>query len=382
MHVLVSREQLARGIQAVTRAVSIRGPLPILSHIKLVADPDAPVTDPHGGTSKGALILTATDLEIGLEARVMADVRVPGAIALAAKTLGDIVTKLPAAEVEIKKPDGSNEITLRCQRAKFTLRGLSAQEFPELPMPSEDATPVALETAELSRSIRQTLYAAAGEDKAVISGILTELAEGKLELAATDGFRLAWRQATSQGADAKMSLVVPRRTMDELSRQLTASGAGQVQIRSAQNQVVFQMPDRYMTSRLVDGTYPNYRQIIPQAFEREAKLDRASFLAAVERVSIMALDREAHTIKLEFKSGELLLMAQSSEVGDSDEVLPIEFSGEPITISFNATFVIDALKNVDAETVRFSMNAPLLPALLRPEHSDDQICLLMPVNRG
>jgi DNA polymerase-3 subunit beta len=378
MHVVVSREQLARGIQAISRAVSPRGPLPILSHVKLVADANLVAAE---GT-RGALVLTATDLEIGLEARVPADVREPGSIALSARTLGEIVAKLPAADVEVRRAEAGPELTLRCQRAKFTLRGMPAEEFPELPVPAEDATPVELDAAELARGVKQTLYAAAGEDKAVISGILTELADGSLELAATDGFRLAWRRATVSGTSGKLSLVVPRRAMDELARQLVASGAGRVVIRSAQNQVSFQLPDRHMTSRLVDGTYPNYRQIIPTAFEREAIVDRASLLAAVERVSIMAVDREAHTIKLDFKPGELTLLATSSEIGDSDEVLPVHYTGEPLVISFNATFVAEALKNLDADTVRLSMNGPLLPALLRPEASDDQICLLMPVNRG
>jgi len=382
VHILISREQLAKGIQAVSRAVSSRGPLPILSHIKLVADPNLMVVDAGGETVRGGLVLSATDLEIGLEIRIKADVREAGSVALAAKTLGDVVAKLPAAEVDLRMADSANEVTLRCQRSKFTLRGMPAQEFPELPIPSEDAPPVGLNSAELVRCIKQTLYAAAGEDKAVISGILTELNAGKLELAATDGFRLAWQQAAVADENAKLALVIPKRTLDELSRQLSSLGSAPVAIRAANNQVLFQLPDRYMTSRLVDGTYPNYRQIIPTSFEREATLDRASFLAAVERVSIMALDREAHTIKLEFKSGELHLMAAASEVGDSDEVLPIDYSGEPLTISFNANFVIDALKHMDAETVRLSMNAPLLPVLLRPVEMDSQICLLMPVNRG
>ena len=382
MHVVVSKEALARGMQAVGRAVSSRGPLPILTHVKLVADPDALRGADGEDGPRGALVLTATDLEIGLLARVPAEVREPGAIALQAKTLGEIIAKLPNADVElVGAASGAHEVTVRCQRSKFTLRGLSASEFPELPEPGDDAMPVTLDAGELAKGIRQTLYATAGEDKQVISGLLTELAEGTLELAATDGFRLAWRRARVQAEGGKLAVVVPRRAMDELARQLAASGAGQVAIRTAQNQIAFSLPDRYVTSRLVDGTYPNYRQIIPQAFEREAVLDRAALLAAVERVSIMAFDREAHTIKLEFAGDELTLSAGSSELGDSAEQIAIEYRGEPLAISFNASFMADALKSVDAETVRIGMNGPLTPALVRPIESDDQICLLMPVNR-
>lgn len=382
MHVVVAKEALAKGIQAVARAVSSRGPLPILTHVKLVADPDAVR---HGDASedgaRGVLVLTATDLEIGLEVRVPAEVRAPGALALQAKTLGEIVAKLPNADVELAQAADAPEVAIRCQRSKFTLRGLTATEFPELPAPGDDATPISLDAAELARGIKQTLYAAAGEDKAVISGLLTELEGGSLELAATDGFRLAWRRASVEGATGKLSVVVPKRAMDELSRQLSSAGAPRVDIRTAHNQVAFSLGDRYMTTRLVDGTYPNYRQIIPQAFEREAVLDRQSLLAAVERVSIMAFDREAHTIKLEFGDGTLRLSAGSSELGDAGEELAIEYHGEPLAISFNANFLADALKNVDAETVRVGMNGALTPALVRPLGSDDQICLLMPVNR-
>lgn len=380
MHVVVAKEALAKGIQAVARAVSSRGPLPILTHVKLVADPDA-VREGGEDGARGALVLTATDLEIGLEAKVPAEVREAGALALQAKTLGEIVAKLPNADVELVQAGDAPEVTIRCQRSKFTLRGLSAAEFPELPEPGDDATPVSLDAAELARGIKQTLYAAAGEDKAVISGLLTELADGSLELAATDGFRLAWRRASVEGVAGKLSVVVPKRAMDELARQLATAGSPRVDIRTAHNQIAFQLGDRYMTTRLVDGTYPNYRQIIPQTFEREAVLDRQSLLAAVERVSIMTFDREAHTIKLEFGAGELKLSAGSSELGDSDEVIAIEYGGEPLAISFNANFLADALKNVDAETVRVGMNGPLTPALVRPLDSDDQICLLMPVNR-
>ena len=383
MHVVVSKESLAKGISAVARAVSARGPLPILTHVKVVADPDAVREAADGGedAARGALILTATDLEIGLEARIPAEVRQAGSVAIAAKTLADIVAKLPNADVELQVHGAGHEVLIRCQRSKFTLRGLSANEFPELPGPSNDATPISLDAADLAKGIRQTLYAAAGEDKAVISGLLAELDGGSLELAATDGFRLAWKRAAVDGVEGKLSVVVPRRAMDELARQLSASGAGRVTIRTAANQIAFQLADRYMTSRLVDGTYPNYRGIIPKAFEREAILDRASLLAAVERVSIMAYDREAHTIKLEFAGQDLTLSAGSSELGDSDEAIAIEYDGEPLTISFNAHFLADALKNLDAETVRVSMNGQLLPALLRPLGSDDQICLLMPINR-
>ena len=367
MHLICTKENFARGLTAVARAVSARGPLPILTHVKLDA-------------ADGAICFTATDLEVGLEARVPAEVMAGGSLAVTARTLSEIVSKLPNADIELATPERDQELTLRCARAKFTLRGLAAAEFPQLPSPGSSA-PVSLPVEQLLRGIRQSLFAAAGEDKAVISGVFVRLAEGKLEFVATDGYRLACRESEVASGAASLGVVVPKRAMDELARQLAAVGTGEVAITVGANQIAFRLGERYMTSRLVDGSYPNYRQIIPRTFERIAVLDRQAFLGAVERVSIMALDREAHTIQLAFAPGELSLTAGASELGDGDEVLPVEYTGEPLQISFNADYLADALKHMDAESVEVQMNGPLTPAILRPVGDDGQLCLVMPVNR-
>lgn len=368
MRLVCSKENFARGLAAVARAVSSRGPLPILTHVKLLAD-------------DSGVRFTATDLEVGLEARVPAEVSEPGSIALTAKMLSEIVSKLPNADVELTAPVNEAEVTLKCLRSKFTLRGLDAAEFPQLPQPSSAGATVRLGAEELLKGIRQTGFAAAGEDKAVISGLFVKLENGKLELVATDGYRLACRESDASAAQGSLGVVVPRRAMDELARQLQALGAGEVEIAVGSNQVGFGLGERYMTSRLIDGQYPPYRQIIPTHFEREAVVDRAAFLAAVERVSIMAFDREAHTVKLEFAPGEVAITAGNSELGDSHESVPAEVSGEPITISFNADYLTDALKHMDAESVRVNMNTPLSPVLIRPLADDSHTCLVMPVNR-
>jgi DNA polymerase-3 subunit beta len=367
MHVVFSKENLAKGIQAVQRAVSSRGPLPILSHIKLSA-------------SGAYVTLTATDLEVGLEARVPAEVRQEGSVALTAKMLGEIISKFPNSNIELSANASPQEVTLRCMRSKFTLRGLPASEFPELPQPGDEA-PIVLSASELLKGIKQTAFAAAGEDKAVISGLFVQLKNGLLEFAATDGYRLSYKQATLSNREATLSLVVPKRAMEELARQLGGAGAEEVQIGLSNNQISFQLPDRYMTSRLIDGQYPNYKQIIPTTFACEAVLDRAAMLSAVERVSIMASDREAHIIKLDFGNGELRFSAGNSELGDSDEVMAIEYTSEPLIISFNADYLVDALKNIEGDTVTVSLNTPLSPVLIRPLGDETHTCLLMPVNR-
>jgi DNA polymerase-3 subunit beta len=367
MQFVTSKENFAKGIQAVQRAVSARGPLPILTHIKLA-------TDGNG------LKLTATDLEVGLEAVVPADIRQEGSIALTAKTLGEIIAKLPNSDIELSTADSAQEVTLKCLRSKFTLRGLPAVEFPELPQTSGAAS-VALKADDLLKGIKQTAFAAGGEDKAVISGLFLQVKDGQMELVATDGYRMSWRKTAIANQDANLSVVVPKRAMDELARQLGQAGADEVHVAVQNNQIALSYQDRYMTSRLVDGQYPPYKQIIPTTFACEAVLDRTSLLGAVERVSIMAFDREAHIIKLEFTMEDLKLTAGNSELGDSTEQVGVEYSGEPMIISFNADFLIDALKNMDAETIRMGINTPLSPVIFRPLEDDSHTCLIMPVNR-
>ena len=368
MRLICTKENFARGLSAVSRAVSSRGPLPILTHVKVLADGNG-------------VRFTATDLEVGLEARVPAEVSEEGSVAITAKTLSEIVSKLPNADIELITSEREADVTLRCLRSKFTLRGLPASEFPQLPQPGGAGASVKLGAEALLKGIRQTLFAAAGEDKAVISGLFVKLENGKLELVATDGYRLACRETAVGEQAGSLSVVVPKRAMDELARQLAAMGTGDVEISAGSNQIGFTMGERYMTSRLVDGHYPNYRQIIPTHFEREAIIDRPAFLAAVERVSIMAFDREAHTIKLEFAPGEVKLTAGNSELGDSDETVASEYSGEPLVISFNADYMVDALRHMDAETVRVGLNSALSPVLLRHLDDNSHTCLLMPINR-
>src|ERR1035437_7808983 len=202
MRLICSKENFARGLSAVARAVSVRGPLPILTHVKLVAEGDG-------------LRFTATDLEVGLEALVPAVVQEADSVAITAKTLAEIVAKLPNADIELVTPAHEAEVTLRCLRSKFTLRCLPAGEFPQLPVASSTGTTVRLGAEEFLRGVKQTLFAAAGEDKAVISGLFIKLEEGKLELVATDGYRLACRETQVGEQAGALSVVVPKRAMDE-----------------------------------------------------------------------------------------------------------------------------------------------------------------------
>lgn len=365
MEFTCARDEFSKGIQAVQRAVANRGPMPILSNILIETGDD------H-------LTFTATDLEVGIEAKVPASVQASGSVALAARQLAEIINKLPNSDVALKVGDDGGRATVQCARSRFVLPGQPADEFPKLPQVAPTATLVPLAGDQLARGIRQTQFAAAKDDKSVISGLYLQLSNGQLEVVATDGYRLAWRKWAAAAA-GELKVIVPARAMAELGRLLGGGESEAVKVALAQNQVLFTVGDRYLTSRLIDGQFPNYGQIIPTDFTYEILLDRQVLQGAVERVSIMASEREAKVVNLNFKPGELHLQANAADLGEGDEHLPIEFDGDEVRIAFNAIYLLDALKALEGETAKLCLNGPLQPALISSTDDPTYACLLMPI---
>jgi DNA polymerase-3 subunit beta len=365
MEFTCARDEFSKGISAVQRAVANRGPMPILSNILIE-------------TGDGHLTFTATDLEVGIEAKVPASVQASGAVALAARQLAEIINKLPNHDVALKVGDDGGRATVQCARSRFVLPGQPAEEFPKLPQLAPSANLVPLAGDQLAKGIRQTQFAAAKDDKSVISGLYLQLANGQLEVVATDGYRLAWRKWATEST-GELKVIVPARAMAELARLLGGSEGETVKVAVAQNQVLFTVGDRYLTSRLIDGSFPDYVKIIPTAFNHEILLDRGLLQAAVERVSIMASEREAKVVNLSFKTGELHLQANAADLGEGDEHLPIEYEGEDIRIAFNSTYLLDALKALEGETAKLSLKGPLQPALISSTDDPTYSCLLMPI---
>ncbi|HBN07210.1 MAG TPA: DNA polymerase III subunit beta [Cyanobacteria bacterium UBA8530] len=361
MEFVCNKENLMGGVQSVQRAVSHHGPMPILSNLLMVA-------------SSEGLEITATDLEVGIKAIVPAQVKIEGSITLAAKQLSEIVGKLPNSEIRFEV-EGSRAV-LFCAKSRFVLPGIGAEDFPALPEIDSEIPPVSLEANKLLRGIKQTTFAAARDDKSVISGISFKIEGGELEIAATDGYRLAIKRYPVEGA-TDLKAIIPARSMNELARML--NGGDLVSLSLAQNQVLFDFGDRYLTSRLIDGQYPNYRQIVPPSFAYQAQIDRASLLSSVERVSIMASEREAKVIKLRFSQGQIELKANAADLGESDEILEIDYEGEEMTVSFNSVYLTESLRAMEGETLLWSMNTAI--AQTKISSSDDQTYsyILMPI---
>lgn len=361
MELVCTKENLYSGVQTVQRAVASHGPMPILSNLLLVANGDA-------------LEITATDLELGIKATIPAQVNISGSITLAAKQLSEIIGKLPNSDIKIAAEDTKAE--LQCLKSRFSLPGMNAVDYPELPKVDTEVSTANLDATRLLKGIKQTTFAAAKDDKSVISGVSFQVKEGVLEIAATDGYRLATKNYPVENAP-EMTAIIPARALNELARMLGSQET--VSLSMARNQILFDFGDRYLTSRLIDGQFPPYRNIIPQSFSLEALIDRSSFLSSVERVSIMASEREAKVIRLQFNPGQITMYANAADLGESQEQVDVDYEGEEITIAFNSHYLLDAIRAMEGETLKLQMNSSTSQTLLSSLDDPSYGYILMPI---
>lgn len=365
MKTTVQRVDLDRAIKAVSRAIPTRGPLPVLCNVKVKA-------------SGAAITLTGTDLEMSLTATTGATVDREGETLIPAKTLADIVAKLPEGPVTIDTDGSDTRIT--AGKAKFKLRTGLPAEFPEVPEAGGDAIRSIFDAQSLLVALRHVAYATANEDKAVICGVVVEQDADGTTLAATDGFRLSRYRLAGVGGDA-WSIVVPRRAVDELLKQL-ASIEGEIVVYRAGPQLIVEAGTRRITTRLIDGVFPNYRALLPTTFERTVTVGRLELMEAVERVAILASDREASAINLTIGIDELGISAGSSEMGDSQESVTAAITGGPLSMWVNSDLVTTALRATAGERVVLSLNGPLQPVTLGVDGRNEWSGLVMPVNRA
>ena len=368
MQLRCSKENLAKGVQAVRGAVASHGVLPVLSNILVEALP-------------GGVTLTATDLELGIKTDVPAEVKEEGTVTLPAKTLGEIIARLPEADVEFASTNGGAETQITCDKVTFTLRGLPPGEFPALPQ-AEGKVAVSFDASTLQRAIKLTTFATANDDtKSTLSGVFVQIEGKRLELAATDGYRLAcFSYDLAKSIKTGLQIIVPTRSLQELARLAGASGPeAKVNLTLCNNQSVWEVEGKILTSRLIDGQYPRYRDIIPQAFEKKALIERELLLAAVERAAIMASERTNNIIHLEIKPGELHLTAGTPDMGNAAETLSVEYAGEPLAIAFNAKYLIEAIRHQEAVALQLELGTSLSPALLHGAKDGAYLCLIMPV---
>jgi DNA polymerase-3 subunit beta len=363
MKVTCGRDELADKLQLAGRGVSTRTNVQILAGIMLRA-------------GDGQLHLSATDMEISLRVSLEAQVEDEGAIVVPGRLLVDIVRLLPAGEVTIAHRAEEGVAELTCGSASYKLHTYAAEDFPRLPEVDPDSAFTVDREAFVDTIARVSRSSSRDESRPVLTGILVRFEDSKLVMAATDSYRLSVKETTlDKGPGLELEAIVPARALAELSR-VAQGESGTISIGVQENQIVFGVDDVWLTARRIDGQFPNYRQLLPETFEAEISLPRDEFLEIVRRASLMA--QRKSPLRLRFESGELTVSAQTQDVGEAHESLPIAYSGDTIEIGFNAEFLRDGLESVGEEAVRFKLISPLRPGLILGE-SDDFLYLIMPI---
>jgi DNA polymerase-3 subunit beta len=364
MKVTCPKEELAEKLQIAGRGVSTRTSVQILAGIMLRAAGEQ-------------LSISATDMEISLRVSVGAQVEDDGAVVVPGRLLVDIVRLLPAGEVTIAHRAEEGVVEITCGSASYRLHTYAAEDFPRLPE-IDAATAFSVEKEAFVDTIaRVSRSASRDESRPVLTGVLVRFEDGKLVMAATDSYRLSVKETPlQQGPGREVEAIVPARALAELARIAQTGEPGEIQVGVQENQIVFGIDDTWLTARRIDGQFPNYKQLLPETFEAEVTIPREEFLDVVRRTSVMA--QRKSPLRLRFEEGELAVSAQTQDVGEARESLPISYSGEVLEIGFNAEFLRDGLESVTDDSVRIKLISPLRPGLIHGE-SDDFLYLIMPI---
>jgi DNA polymerase-3 subunit beta len=379
MKLVCSQAELNASLQLVSRAVAGRPTHPVLANVLLTAD-----------AATGRLSLTGYDLSLGIQTSLPASVEGSGAITLPARLFGEIVSRLPAdSPITLRCEEGEEQVEISSLSGSYQMRGMPAEDFPDLPL-AQSGHPIRLDAEALVRGLRATLFASSGDEaKQILTGVHLQLEGDRLECAATDGHRLAVQQlphaleeSAFEAAGEPFAVTVPARSLRELERLLSGRPSQEpLSLFCERGQVVVLWADQVLTTRSLDGAYPNYGQLIPQEFGRHLRLNRRAFAAALERVAVLA-DQHNNVVKLSSDpaSGRVQLRADAQEVGNGSEDLAATVEGEPIEIAFNVRYLVDGLKAMASEEVELRCNGPTTPAVLAPLGEDGAFTyLVMPV---
>jgi DNA polymerase-3 subunit beta len=364
MKLTCTKDELSEKLQVAGRGVSTRTTVQILAGILLRAD-------------DGRLSLSATDMEISLRVSLEAQVEDEGSVVVPGRLLVDIVRLLPAGEVIISHRAEEGVVELTCGSASYRLNTYAAEDFPRLPEIEDETAFTVDRDAFVDTIARVGRSASRDESRPVLTGVLVRFDGDKLVMAATDSYRLSVKETSlSDAPGPEIEAIVPARALAELARIAQSGEGGTIQVGVQENQVVFGVDDVWLTARRIDGQFPNYKQLLPESFEAEVTMPREEFLDVVRRTSVLA--QRKSPLRLRFEHGELTVSAQTQDVGEARESLPISYSGEPIEIGFNADFLRDGLESVNDESVRLKLISPLRPGLIHGE-SDDFLYLIMPI---
>jgi DNA polymerase-3 subunit beta len=365
MRLTTSRDALFAQLQTVTRAASTRSAVQALSGVHVQARADG-------------IELRATDMEIGLRVPLEGEVVREGAVVLPARLLVDVVRALPADSVAIEVRPAEQDVEIVSGSATFHIRTLRLEDFPPLPEPDAGAALEIPAAAFVETVLKVGRAASRDETRPVLTGVLVSASGDELRMAATDSYRLAAKDTRLEAPLASgFEANVPARALQELTRIVQHAGAERLSVALTANQVVFEAGGVVLSSRLIDGQFPNVRQLMPDAYEHELRLAAAEIADVVRRISLLA--QKNAPLRLSFSEGELTISARTPDVGEAQETLPVPFAGEPFEIGFNPEFLRDGLDALDGEDVLLRLISPLRPGLIQSADDSGFQYLLMPI---
>jgi len=322
--------------------------------------------------------LLATDTEIGLRMPLTAETVRPGAVVLPARLLLDVVRSLPSAELTIELRSAEQDVELICGATTFHLRTLRAEDFPSLPEPSDDSRVTLSASAFVETITRVARSASRDETRPVLTGILISASGQELRMVATDSYRLSVKETVLEPPlEGSIEANVPARALQELARIEQQTGAEEVGVSVGQNQAIFELGGIVLSSRLIDGQFPNYRQLLPESVEHELRLASAELTEVVRRISLLA--QKNAPLRLSFSEGTLAVSAQTPDVGEAREEIPVPYHGELFEIGFNPEFLRDGLESIDTEELVLKLISPLRPGLIESPDSGEFVYLIMPI---
>jgi DNA polymerase-3 subunit beta len=365
MKLSTGRDALFTQLQTVTRAASTRSAIQALSGVQVLA-------------RGGAIELRATDMEIGLRVPLEGEVVREGAAVLPARLLVDVVRALPGDGVTIELRPAEQDVEIKGGNATFHIRTLRLEDFPPFPE-AEDGAKVAVPSKAFVETVAKVARSASrDETRPVLTGILVSAQADELRMVATDSYRLAVKETQLEAPlDGTVEANVPARALQELTRIVGASEGEDLAVTVRTNQVVFEVGGTVLSSRLIDGQFPNYRQLLPDAYEHELRLAAGEVTDVVRRIALLA--QKNAPLRLAFAEGELTVSARTPDIGEASETIPVPFQGEPLEIGFNPDFLRDGLESVDSGDVLLKLISPLRPGLLSAADGSGFLYLLMPI---
>lgn len=366
MRFTITREKLQEGLTAVAASIPAKTTLPVLANILLET------------TEKG-IRLSGTDLDIAVSTEVAADVETSGAITIPAKKLSEIARELPPSPVKMAS-SGEQRVTLDCGRSHFRLLGLPKDEFPSFPNIKFNES-WRVRSGELQKLISHTSFAVSTEEsRPILNGVLWELRPDQMRMVATNGHRLAKMQVPIKSSGMPSAdLIVPPKALEQIRRLFPADE--ELEIARGENHLGFRSPFTAVYTRLIEGPYPNYEQVIPKDNDKYAIADKGALISALKRMSVIASD-QTHRIRMSFNAGMVKFSVQTPDLGDAQDELPVRYEGDQLDIGFNASYLLEILRFMPTDEIRLTFRAPERAATLEPEQWNDPaqyLCLVMPL---